>query len=122
MERMHIQMKEHLGSDVNYLRQLNLQLVDKQMKSECVCACMRACVRVCMWIVCAPVQRVGGWVWLLFFDLIYLAEKATEILKEVKAAQNAFRKQKEVIRMESEVEGRGGRMGGREGWRGRERE
>ena len=34
MERMHVQMKEHLGSDVNYLRQLNLQLIEQQMKSE----------------------------------------------------------------------------------------
>ena len=34
MERMHIQMKEHMGSDINYLRQLNLQLVEQQMKSE----------------------------------------------------------------------------------------
>ena len=32
MERMHVQMKEHMGSDINYLRQLNLQLVEQQMK------------------------------------------------------------------------------------------
>ena len=34
MERMHVQMKEHMGTDINYLRQLNLQLVEQQMKGE----------------------------------------------------------------------------------------
>ncbi len=34
MERMHVQMKEHMGTDITYLRQLNLQLVEQQMKGE----------------------------------------------------------------------------------------
>ena len=45
MERMHVQMKEHMGADINYLRQLNLQLVEQQMKGEgCgVGGCGRGC-------------------------------------------------------------------------------
>ena len=34
MERMHVQMKDHMGTDINYLRQLNLQLVEQQMKGK----------------------------------------------------------------------------------------
>ena len=34
MERMHIQMKEGMSSEISYLRRLNLQLVEQQMKGE----------------------------------------------------------------------------------------
>ena len=34
MERMHVQMKEGMSSEINYLRRLNLQLVEQQMKGE----------------------------------------------------------------------------------------
>ena len=34
MEKMHIQMKEAMNADINYLRRLNLQLVEQQMKGE----------------------------------------------------------------------------------------
>ena len=32
MERMHIQMKEAMSADIDYLRKLNLQLVEQHMK------------------------------------------------------------------------------------------
>ena len=35
--------------------------------------------------------------------IIYTAEKATEILREVKGAQEAFRKQKDLQKLEAEV-------------------
>ena len=34
MERMHIQMKEAMSADVRYLRRLNMQLVEQQMKGN----------------------------------------------------------------------------------------
>ena len=34
LEKMHVQMKEHMGADIHYLRQLNLQLVERQVKGE----------------------------------------------------------------------------------------
>lgn len=34
VERMHIQMKEAMSADISYLRRLNLQLVEAQMKGE----------------------------------------------------------------------------------------
>ena len=34
MEKMHVQMKEAMNADINYLRRLNLQLVEQQMKGE----------------------------------------------------------------------------------------
>ena len=35
-ERMHVQMKEAMAADITYLRQLNLQLVEQQMKGTSV--------------------------------------------------------------------------------------
>ena len=35
MERMHVQMKEAMNADINYLRHLNLQFVEQQMKGTC---------------------------------------------------------------------------------------
>ena len=34
MERMHVQMKEAMSADVRYLRKLNMQLVEQQMKGN----------------------------------------------------------------------------------------
>ena len=34
MERMHVQMKEGMSSEISYLRRLNLQLVEQHMKGE----------------------------------------------------------------------------------------
>ncbi len=36
MERMHVQVKEAMNADVVYLRKLNLQLVEQQMKGTCM--------------------------------------------------------------------------------------
>ncbi len=33
LERMHLQMKESVAAEVDYLRKLNLQFVEQQMKS-----------------------------------------------------------------------------------------
>ena len=35
VERMHVQMREAMGGDITYLRRLNLQLVEQQMKGGC---------------------------------------------------------------------------------------
>ncbi len=32
LERLHVQIKEQMGADINYLRQLNLQMVERQVK------------------------------------------------------------------------------------------
>ena len=37
MERMHIQMKEAMSADIDYLRKLNLQLVEQHMKGTELC-------------------------------------------------------------------------------------
>ena len=39
MERMHIQMKEAMSADIDYLRKLNLQLVEQHMKGTCIGLC-----------------------------------------------------------------------------------
>lgn len=64
MEKMHVQMKEAMNADINYLRRLNLQLVEQQMK----------------------------------------AEKAVEVLHQVKEAQETFKEQRERMRLEAELD------------------
>lgn len=34
LERLHVQIKEQMGADINYLRQLNLQMVERQVKGQ----------------------------------------------------------------------------------------
>ena len=47
MERNHIQMKEAMSADINYLRKLNLQLVEQHMKGTNMCVLSKMCVCVC---------------------------------------------------------------------------
>ena len=130
---MHLQVKEHLAEDIHYLRQLNMQMLEIPMKGVCgvggwetsvrkldregiySCVLFRreragckgmfdVCVTLPLYMCSISLQAlfrcfpvILGFVW------VCAAEKATEILKKVKEAQDVFRRQRDVMKIESEV-------------------
>ena len=65
LEKMHVQMKEHMGADIHYLRQLNLQLVERQVKGEGERGIRR--------------RFVGGWSLVLSVELEIVHSLASDI-------------------------------------------
>lgn len=53
LERMHLQMKESVAAEIDYLRKLNLQFVEQKMKgcydqhTSTVCMCVMRSVNLC---------------------------------------------------------------------------
>jgi len=48
LEKLHVQIKEQMGAEINYLRQLNLQMLERQFKGQTG----KGLVRVCIWLNC----------------------------------------------------------------------
>ena len=95
MERHHLQMREELHTNCDYLRQANLQLIELQSKG--VCVCVRACIRVCVCeCVCECVIRCV---------CVYTADESVDVVEMVKRCQNTMREQRDTHKLATEVSG-----------------
>ena len=123
MERMHVSMKEAMTADITYLRRLNLQLVEQQMKGVNSLGSWSSNIPLAVGAWSSNIALAVG-AWSSNIPLSYClyipppshphtltpshphtltAEQATEILREVKAAQDAYREHRDLMKMEAEV-------------------